>query len=37
MITSFIKQREFGTVRLWELSEDGDHDIYVDGREKDVL
>lgn len=37
LVTSFVKQIEFGSVRLWELGEDGAQDIYVDGRGKDNI
>lgn len=37
LVTNFVKQREFGTLRLWELSASGDKDIFVDGHAKEVL
>lgn len=37
LVTSFVKQIEFGTVRLWQLGEDGEKDIYVDGRGVDSI
>jgi hypothetical protein len=37
LVTSFVRQIEFGSIRLWELGKTGMQDIYVDGRGKEHI